>query len=661
MTRPRLVPLVAALALAGCGKKAPATPTFTSLGLADGCQPLLNGADCLLPYPSDFHRVADATLPSGFRVSPSGAALMKNNKGFIADPNDVHATDGYSRIPTLVTYFPEAITATGLVGVLDDLTASTVPSSAVVIVEASTGKLVAHFADLDGRATDPQKQAIIIHVATGLQPKTRYVVGVHGVQAKAGGAAKTPEGFRRLRDHEAGPDLAALSTRYDAEVFPVLATAGVARAELQQAWDFTTGSDEEVQSDMLKVRELTQAWLATNTPAVSITSVTDSADDDSFRTVVGKVTGPLFLKSDQPGERLNRDASGKVAQNGTFQFTFTAMVPNSVRDQYDPGLPLAYGHGFFGLQSEVTYGSEREVANHLNAVLFGIDWQGMSTGDVAVVAGNLSSRPSQTMVFADRVHQAMANWQVFTRAIAGPMRALPAFQRPASGLGTSTQGGVSNAGQPLYGPWSGAYLGISQGAILGGAMLATNPDIRRGVLNMGGAGFTHMMFRASPFSQFLDYMAEDLPDPFDQQKFVAQLQRQFDRFDPGTWAPYVVQTKLAGTPDDRRVLQQNGLGDGEVPNLGSYLYARQLGVPLLTPSVASPYGIVTATAPVSGSALVLWDFGIDLHAEYAVAAPATDNPVHEGLRKATSAQQQMLRFFQDGTVTDTCGGACHVP
>ena len=661
MTRPRLVPVLAALALVGCGKKEPAPPVFTSLGLAEGCQPLLGGADCLLPYPSDFHRVADASLPSGFRVAPSGAALMHNNKGLIADPNDVHPTDGYSRIPSIVTTFPEAIATTGMVGVLDDLSASTQPASAVVIVEANTGKLIAHFADLDGRATDPLKTALIIHVATGLQAKTRYVVGLHGVQAKAGGAAKTPEGFRRLRDHEAGPDLTALSARYDAEIFPVLTAAGVARSELQQAWDFTTGSDEEVQADMLKVRELTQAWLASNTPTISGVTVVEGADDDSYRTVTGKVTGPLFLKSDQPGERLYRDASGAVSQNGTLQFAFTAMVPNSVRDQFAPGLPLAYGHGFFGLGQEVTYGSEREVANHINAVLFGIDWQGMSTGDVAVVAGNLSSRPSQTMVFADRVHQTMANWQVFTRAIAGPMRALPAFQRPASGVGTSTQGGVSNAGQPLYDTWSGAYLGISQGAILGGAMLATNPDIKRGVLNMGGAGFTHMMFRASPFEQFLDYMAEDLPNPFDQQKFVAQLQRQFDRFDPGTWAPYVVQTKLAGTPADRRVLQQNGLGDGEVPNLGSYLYARQLGIPLLTPSRASPYGLAPASAPVDGSALVMWDFGIDLTAEYAVAKPSVDNPVHEGLRKETSAQQQMLRFFQDGTITDTCGGACHSP
>ena len=122
----------------------------------------------------------------------------------------------------------------------------------------------------------------------------------------------------------------------------------------------------------------------------------------------------------------------------------------------------------------------------------------------------------------------------------------------------------------------------------------------------------------------------------------------------------MAKSTLPGTPADRRVLQQNGLGDGEVPNLGSYLYARQLGIPLLQPSVASPYGIPTAAAPVDVSGLVLWDFGIDLQAEYAVAKPAVDNPVHEGLRKETSAQQQMLRFFQDGTITDTCGGACHV-
>jgi hypothetical protein len=44
---------LAALALA-CGPK-PLPP----LSLPDGCQPLLGGADCFMPYPSDFFKNGD--------------------------------------------------------------------------------------------------------------------------------------------------------------------------------------------------------------------------------------------------------------------------------------------------------------------------------------------------------------------------------------------------------------------------------------------------------------------------------------------------------------------------------------------------------------------------------------------------------------------------
>ncbi len=83
----------------------------------------------------------------------------------------------------------------------------------------------------------------------------------------------TPEGFRRLRDNRShgDPALEPLQARFDRDVFPVLKTAGVVRSELQLAWDFTTGSDESISSDMLWVRALTQTWLTTHVPAVAIT------------------------------------------------------------------------------------------------------------------------------------------------------------------------------------------------------------------------------------------------------------------------------------------------------------------------------------------------------------------------------------------------------
>ena len=50
------------------------------------------------------------------------------------------------------------------------------------------------------------------------------------------------------------------------------------------------------------------------------------------------------------------------------------------------------------------------------------------------------------------------------------------------------------------------------GHILGGTMTALNADVRRTALQVGGAGFSTMMFRARPFTRFLFLMDYSMPD-----------------------------------------------------------------------------------------------------------------------------------------------------
>ena len=337
-------------------------------------------------------------------------------------------------------------------------------------------------------------------------------------------------------------------------------------------------------------------------------------------------------------------------------------MASSVRGRYCPGRTVSYGHGFFGSQSEVTDGSTRTIAQVLSSVFFCIDWWGMSADDVAVAVGNILSDPASMMQFGERVPQAMANWIVMNAAIRGPLMQQAAFQRPASGPGTSTQGGQSNANQPVYDGVTNYFLGISQGAILGGVLASLSPDFQQIVLNVGGAGFTQMMWRAEPFGAFLDIIQQALPDPLMQQELTASAQVLFDRFDPITYAPHVLQHPLPQSPP-RRVLMQNGLGDLEVPNLASFLEARTLGLPEVAPNTYPVYLLPQQAAPVQGSAMTLWDFGVDLQQAYGRAEPAAtnDNPVHNGVRLQPAALAQMDAFFQaGGAIVNPCdGGACY--
>jgi hypothetical protein len=652
MARPLLAAaVVVSLAACQCGGTGDDLP---HLEVAEGCQPLLPGYDCLLPYPSDFFLVEDTAQPSGKRVEHFAPARPVTRRGVNADTHTGRPTDGFSRIPFIVAAFPAAVSDEGLVGLFGDLGRTATPQSVTLLLEERSGQGIAHFVDLDPRAQDDQRRALILHPLAPLKERTRYLVAIRGLKQKDGSLVEAPEGFRRLRDGEGlgDPRLSPLRADYEERIFPALEAFGVPRAELQLAWAFTTGSDEQVQRDMLRVRELTLQWLAQHTPEVSVDQVVENPTADIWRRVRGTVTMPLFLTDTLPGAQLHRDALGQVAQNGTATFPFTAQVPVSVRDLPGPGRSLMYGHGFFGGTGELEGAAARQISNRMDAVTFAADWWGMHTGDVGKVADALTGRPAATFDSFERLHQAMANWLTLSAAIERSAPALPAFQRP---LGR----GAPNDGQPLHAGEAEAFIGVSQGHVLGGVMAALNPDVRRAVLHVGGSGFTHMMFRARPFEQFLDLLQITISDPLEQQKWVATLQRQFDRFDPATYAPYLTQEPLPGGPADRRVLMQLGVADTQVPNLGMHLHARAAGVPQLEDGSEPIFGLPRVAPPHEGSALATYDFGHDPRAMNGQATlPASENEVHDGVRQLDAALAQMRAFFDQGVVVHACQGRC---
>ena len=628
------------MSLSACGP-----PALEPLALPEGCQPLLGGADCLLPFPSDFFLVPDPTLPSGSRVSLTGAARPRIDRGGLADLGAWRPIDGASRLPMPTAFFPADVSGSSLPGYFDDPAQSMTPGSAAVLIEASTGKLLPNFVDLDPRATSLDRQALVMHPLVGLAERTRYVVAFQNLKSADGSKVAPAEGFRRLRDGRSrgDPVLEPLQRRFESDVFPVLQKAGLDRAGLQLAWDFTTGSDALISADLLRVRELTQAWLASHVPAVVVTEQLDTPEPDLWRRVRGTVEVPLFLVSDQPGAGLQRGADGLIAQNGTMQIPFLAQVPRVLRDAPGPATALGYGHGAFSTRDEALSQNPRDIATHARAVLFSIDWWGMSRPDTTNILDAIATRPTQALAFTDRVLQGMTNQVVFSAAIAGPLRALPAF--------------ADAAGAPLYPAESTRFLGISQGHILGGMLAAVHPGLTRVGLNAGGAGLSHALSRSRPLSGI--FLLLEIKDPLNRRRFESTLQPYFDRIDGAFWARYVLEQPLPGNAP-RRILMQTGLGDVEVPNVASFLHARLLGLKQLQPATPAVYGLEPVASPTTESAAALYDMGIDLRAVYGKAEPYPEgNAVHEGARTILPALKQLGAFFgsQDQTV-NFCSGTC---
>jgi hypothetical protein len=634
----KLMPLL--LLFAACGDDGTAAP--------QGCQPLLPG-ECMLPYPSDFFRVPDSTMPSGFHITLAPVAQPKDLHANVMDPTKFWQPDGFSRVSMILATLQTPVTHDGLVGILDDYAMSQSPQSRTLIIDTTTGELVPHYVDIDPRSTKPAKQPIAIYPAIPLAPTRRYIVSLQGLVGADGRPAPAPEGFRKLRDKQVSEDdkaLTGIATHFESDVFPAIIKAGVARGNIQLAWDFSTASDGRTQGDMIDIRQQTLAWLDQNPVTATIDSVDLNPNTDIFRTVRGNITVPLFLESPDPGAKLNRDTTGALKQNGTAQIPFIAQVPVSLMAGTTPGRALAYGHGFFGTRDEATAASTRNIANHLGVVLFSIDWWGMSTPDAGKLAGDITGEAWQAFRFTDRVHQGIANWLVMTAAIRGPLAQKMELHRPD--------------GSALYDPGVVYFLGISEGHILGSVMTSLNPDLTSAVFNVGGASWGHMLFRARPMAPLISLLDNLVSDTLVEYEFIALGRSLLDRIDPAIYAGYLLDGGgLPRNPTQRRVLIQTGLGDDEVINAASFLQARQLGIPQMAPNAYAAWGMEQKMAPMNGSAIAVWDFNIDL-SYYDDPVPAmAENGVHEGLRTLTTALDQMDQHLRpNGMIVNTCGGVC---
>lgn len=616
--------MAVALALLACGHDE------TALEIPEGCNPVASEHDCMLPYPSDFFRDAAGA------VTLTDPAQLRGTEGEIIDFLALHPSDGFSSGTQILALFRQGIDDEPLVGATDDATLSLEDDSPTVVLNAHTGARVLHLAELDPRALSDDRRGLLIRPLERLEDGQRYVVAIRGLRDPSGQPLPAPLAFARVRDGDyAHPALADLG-RYEADVFAPLAAAGVARSELQLAWDFTVRSRNNAIGDMLAVREQLIAYFESTPAHIEIISVSEQPQEHQYRRIEATVDVPLFMESPDPMAALRRDADGVVVSEGTVAVPFAVIIPTSVGTRALGAAParlMQFGHGFFGGRDEID-GVIDQLADERSFVVVAADWWGMSEQDRLEVVDTIVVEPARALVFTDRVHQAMANFMAVAYAASGPLATLDELQIDDD---------------PTYDADTLYYYGISQGGILGGTYLALSPHIERGVLSVSGADLSLMMFRARPFVAFLLFIAQHLPDQLDQQKFALLSQTSFDRIDPWTYAPDV---------SPKHVLMQIGIGDDQVPNLASHAHARALGIPHLQPSPRSIAGLAASDGPLD-SAIVEFDFGVDPLPGATAVPPTSTNDVHEGVRRLEAAKEQLHRFFQpNGRVEHTCEGNC---
>ena len=602
------------------------------------CDPLVP-TYCAFPIPSNVYTVADPSAETGLRVQLSEMAVPVSNSGGVTDVSVFNTRDGFSPGINMVTHLPGA-TTTGLPRP-DDIDRSLTGASPTVIIDAQTGERVPHWSELDMSSGDASRQAFLIRPAVRLDDNARYIVAIRDVVDDADTPLPPSEAFLALRDGLASADASVEARRalYE-DIFARLEDAGVARDNLQLAWDFTTASQADTTSWLLHMRDEALAMVGPGGPAYQIDEIIpDWQPGIAFR-IRGQMEVPLYLDIPGPGGVIELGDDGLPELTGTAMYPFTVIVPSSAANE--PAALLQFGHGLFGSYTGVD--ATAGAAATYNLVSFGVSWIGMSNEDpgelvVALGGGDLSAFKT----LPDRLLQAHVNAQLAMRMMMGDFKDDPAIQL----------GGAS----PID-PSERYYWGASLGGIMGGVYMATSLDVQRGGLGVPGQSFNLMLPRSVLFAPFFDVLALSYDDPLDIPLFLAAAMLLWDRGEPTGYTAELRSGALAGGLA-HEVLIQGAMGDHQVTNYATHVMARAIGAPSHEDSAELVWGMDPIADGHVGSATIMYDFGLPPIPIENVPMELGSDP-HDEIWSMMGGEglATLEGFLRTGVVTNACDGVC---
>ncbi|HUC32839.1 MAG TPA: hypothetical protein VMS14_05510, partial [Ilumatobacteraceae bacterium] len=623
---------------------------------------------CLYPYPNDFFSVADGTTDTGRRVVYETVAMPKNIDGINMDTTEYNRLDGFSAGSSILTRVPNVdLTQTGAAPVTD-IAQSLAAGSPTVIVNAMTLAHHLHFAEIDSNSAIEDDRSLILRPSVNLEPGQRYIVALRDMKDPSGNIIAPNADFLAYRDNTPLSDPVKEARRAHMEsLFETLEDAGVPRANLFLAWDFTVASVRNNTERLLFMRDDAFTRLGANAPAFTITNVNNGVADagwstNIYRRVAGTMTVDRYVDSVNAPARLVLDSNNLPVYQATDQTAnFVCLIPRAaLANAMAVGVPARisiYGHGLLGNATEVEAGNVQDMANEHNFVFCATRWMGMASDDI-LTAVDILDELGKFPFFPDRQHQGMLNQLMLARLMKHPLglSSDPAFQ---DGNGDS----VLDTSDVFFD-------GNSQGGIFGGTVMGISQDITRGVLGVPGMNYSNLLTRSSDFPTYAAILYPQYPNELQRPLLLALIQQLWDRTDPNGYARHITNNNLPGTPP-HYVMLHEAFGDHQVSNLATQIEARTIGASVHTPTsnpgrtyeVTPYYGIPAIPSyPFLGSAIIPYDSGADVPPT-TNTAPTTSFDPHSDPRRSVIARQQKSDFLQTGGfVTDVCGGlACVIP
>jgi hypothetical protein len=730
--------IAAVVAVPACSSKSKSAATVTDdpvwgpaavicpTGAPDPSAPALLGTDCDpldptycgLPFPSNVYLSTLSTPPwsnpSGMSVTFGATTLPQLFGSQQIDPSLWTNRDGFSTLQAAVAHFPNAVsvgtTPQSTLPDLGHIANSTDPAnSPTLLLEATSGSLMAHMSEVDVNAKDPTTDALLIRPQVRLKDQTRYIVAIRNVQDGSGNTIPPPPFFKALLDQYNGnsnpcsPAMAALRKSQYADIFSKLQAAGVDLPSLQMAWDYTTSSSDSSTQDLVFMRDDAlknypsgfkfNVYKATVNPSTAMSPWND--DDEVWIRIDATMTLPLYLNFAQPYDpkspnmipQVNRGSDGKPLQNGEFDFPIVIHVPMSAQPSMNPpknfGL-VQNGHGLLGDRFEGS-GAEgtpppRNFLTHLgnvyHYVTFATNLMGFASDvdvtqmipedDTPLVEAGLSGDPKYILALFQRQEQGHLNQllamrfmkQNFTQLVADPL------------VSAASGGGLDPT---ILDPTLAFYRGDSQGGIMGGVYMALSPDISRGLLGETGMPYDFLLQRSEDWSNSSPSYALLFNGPYQdgraQQIVLGLFQMWWDTTEPTGYDAHITSNPLpcascaGGTTPVKNVLLYDGIGDCQVTSYSAHIVARTVGAQQLSPVAREIYGITDApsiTAP--GSGIVEWSFGLPAvpltNSGPQAACCGSGNDPHDKISLLQPAYDQLDHFYRTGDITPYCMNIC---
>ena len=189
--------------------------------------------------------------------------------------------------------------------------------------------------------------------------------------------------------------------------------------------------------------------------------------------------------------------------------------------------------------------------------------------------------------------------------------------------------------------------------------MSVSTDVTRGLLGEPGAPCSLLLNRSSDFGPYLVLLRGAFRIGRNMQHVLGLLQMIWDRTEPDGYVSYLASGDLPGNTPAHEVLLHVAIGDHHVTPLGAHIIARAVGAKNLAPVDRQVWGIEASPGPITGSALVEFDFGNKESPKTNVPPDDSYGPdPHDDVRKLPEAMDQTHEFFRTGAVKLFCSGAC---